>query len=94
MLAQPDQALGVQPTGAVIALTADAGQSFSYQLSREFRLSQNLFARTTQTDDNRIDPTLTDSREAGVEIGIERTFVKPMRWSACAASALRLPPPQ
>ncbi|MDX2088911.1 MAG: hypothetical protein SFX73_13725 [Kofleriaceae bacterium] len=74
VLAQPDQALGVQPTGAVIALTADAGQSFSYQLSREFRLSQNLFARTTQTDDNRIDPTITDSREAGFDIGIERTF--------------------
>jgi hypothetical protein len=90
VLSSPDQApLGVQPTGAVVALTADAGESFSYQVSRELRLSQNLFARTSHTDDNRIDPTITDSREAGLELGGERAFGRSSIALEVGASVVR-----
>lgn len=74
VLSAPDQAPGLQPAGAVTAMTADASEGFSYQLTRELRLTQALFARAGRSDDNLADPTITSSREAGFSVGGERSF--------------------
>jgi hypothetical protein len=74
VLSAPDQLTAVQPVGPVVAYTADAGQAFSYQATRELRLTQALFGRAGRTDDNLADPTITETEEAGIDVGLERTF--------------------
>jgi hypothetical protein len=74
VLSSPEQTTAVQPLGAVVAYTADVGEGFSYQLTRDLRLTQSLFGRAGRTDDNLPDPTITESHEAGVDVGIDRSF--------------------
>lgn len=79
----PDETMvNVQPVGKVTVKSADASAYASYTATRELRLSQTLFARWSETDDNvdeiSTDPlaeaTITKSADAGIGLGIERAF--------------------
>ena len=89
VIAAPDQAPGLQPTGAVTAITADASESFSYQATRELRLTQQLFARAGRSDDNLEEPTITSSREAGADVGGEHSFESSALALEIGASVVR-----
>ncbi|MGE0400397.1 MAG: hypothetical protein AB7T06_27020 [Kofleriaceae bacterium] len=87
----PDQtAIQLTPLGKVDYQTADASQYASYVLSREYRLSQRLFARASATDDNLEDPTLVTSAEAGATLGFERTFRNSTLGIEAGASIVRM----
>ena len=71
----PDQTIvQLTPLGKVNYRSADGSQYAGYVWSRELRLSERLFARTSRTDDNLDDPTIVTSAEAGATLGLERTF--------------------
>jgi len=87
----PDQtAIQLTPLGKVDYQTADASQYASYIWSRDFRLSERLFARASSTDDNLDDPTLVTSAEAGGTIGVERTFRNSTLGLEAGASVVRM----
>lgn len=71
----PDQSvIQLTPLGKVDYQTADASEYASYVWDRDYRLSQRLFARASRTDDNLDDPTIVTSAEAGLTLGLERTY--------------------
>jgi len=89
----PDQppAIELQPPGNPQFISADASEFGSYVASREYRLSERLFARASETDDNNIDfETVITSAEAGASIGIERRFKQSSLALDIGGSALRL----
>ncbi len=95
----PDQTITqLNPLGRVETRNADANEYFSWSSGRDVRLSQTLFARASQTDDNvAVDltmgtgPTVVKSAEAGFALGIERSFRRGDSVSLEAgASLLRL----
>lgn len=69
-----DTNVQLQPLGKLSFQSADGSEFASYVLSREWRLSERLFARVSRTDDNLDEPTITKSAEGGGSIGLERTF--------------------
>jgi hypothetical protein len=94
----PDEtAINLQPVGKVTVQQADASESLTYDLSKKLRLTQGLFARLSETDDNldetSPDPmaqaTLTHSAEAGAMLGISRSFQKETVTIEAAAAVQR-----
>jgi len=73
--------LNINPVSKVTFAQADASEYFAYTLTRELRLSQGLFARYNQTNDNAEDldsmmeNTLTNSSEAGGNVSLDRQFM-------------------
>ena len=87
----PDQtAIQLTPLGKVDYRTADASQYASYIWSRDYRLSERLFARASSTDDNLEDPTHVTSAEAGGTVGVERTFRNSTLGLEAGASIVRM----
>lgn len=80
----------LQPVGQVDVLQGDASAYGSYTASRELRLSQTLFARAGTTDDNADARTRVTSAEAGVTVGVDRSFRKTTLSFEAGASVLRL----
>ncbi|MBX3155765.1 MAG: hypothetical protein KF773_07190 [Deltaproteobacteria bacterium] len=87
----------VQPAGRVDSQNADATQLFGYEISRELRFNQTLFARASRTDDNgrdpatqASDPTITQSYDVGAALGIERVWVANSLSFEVGTSWLRL----
>lgn len=94
----PDEtAINLQPAGKVTVQQGDASESLTYDLSKKLRLTQGLFARISETDDNldetSLDPmaeaTFTHSTEAGAMLGISRTFQKETVTVEAAAAVQR-----
>lgn len=83
-------ALQLVPLGKVDYRQADGSQFASYILSREYRLSERLFARASSTDDNLDDPTIVTSAEAGLNLGVERGFRKSTLSIEAGVSTLRM----
>ncbi len=88
----PDQApmIELQPAGNPQFKAADASEYGSYVASRKYRLSERLFARASQTNDNAETPTEITAAEAGASIGIERRFRLSSLSLDIGGSALRL----
>lgn len=95
----PDQTMiNVTPVGKVFTRQAEGSEYFSYIATRELRLSQNLFARYSDSDDNADetsdDPTAmatrTKSGEAGGTLSLERAWRKDSLSIEVGASVQRL----
>lgn len=72
--------INVAPASQVTFKQASANQVLSYVATRELRLTQSLFARWSENDDNAEDleppmgATITKSAEAGFSLGMSRAF--------------------
>lgn len=95
----PDQTMiNVTPVGKVFTRQAEASEYFSYIATRELRLSQNLYARYNDTDDNAdetsdnpmAEATRTESGEAGGSLSLERAWRKNSLSLEAGASVQRL----
>jgi hypothetical protein len=89
----PDQTgLSVLPTSTqpIDVRQADASEYLSWMATKEVRTSQNAFARWTSTDDNLPMPTTTSVFEAGMNLGLERSFRSDSFALQGGASFLRL----
>ncbi len=89
----PDQppAIELQPAGNPQFMSADASEYGSWVASRHYRLSERIFARASETDDNNVDfETVITAAEAGASIGIERRFQVSSLSLDVGGSALRL----
>lgn len=62
------------PVSKVHVYQGDASQYLSYVATREITLTQSLFGRASYTDDNLMDPTTVTSAEAGLALGLSRSF--------------------
>jgi hypothetical protein len=88
----PDQVtIELQPPGNPQFISADASEYGSWVASRHYRLSERIFARASQTDDNNPEfETIINAAEAGASIGIERRFKQSSLSLDVGGSALRL----
>lgn len=88
----PDQAptIELQPIGNPVFKGADVSEYGSWIASRRYRLSERLFGRISETDDNLMNPTVITAAEAGAAIGIERRFQKSSVSLDVGGSALKL----
>lgn len=92
----PDQTMiNVTPVGKVTTRQAEGSEYFSYIATRELRLSQNLFARYSDSDDNAdetamAEATRTESGEAGATLSLERAWRKDSLSIEVGASVQRL----
>ncbi len=81
----------LQPVGNPQFKSADASEYGSYVASRHYRLSERIFARASETDDNNVEfATVITAAEAGASIGIERRFRLSSLSLDVGGSALRL----
>ena len=94
----PDQtSLIVTPAGRVDLIQGDASEAFSWSSGRDLTISQTLFGRASRSDGNEDDlavgaiPTISKSLEAGVGLGVDRSFRRGDSLSLeLGASVLRL----
>ncbi len=93
----PDQVVvQLQPLSNQAFRSASGSQYGSYTLTEHVRLSERLFARASETDDNASerDPmtidTIVTSREAGGSVGIERRWKKTSLSLDAGGSVFRL----
>lgn len=95
----PDQSMvNVQPLGKVTVRNAEASEQFSYILTRETRVSQSIFGRWNETDDNvdetsddpMAEATISKAAEAGMTIGFDRSFRDDQISVEAGASVQRL----
>jgi hypothetical protein len=88
--------LNVNPPGKVTFQQADAQEYFGLTLTRELRMSQNLFARINRNNDNAEDNeppipnTIITSAEAGGGFGLDRQFMMSTLGISVGASVARL----
>jgi len=83
----------VTPIGKVDVQQADAGEDLSWTAGKQTRITQNLLARYSATDDSNGMPmtgTKSDTREVGGALGFERDFRNDTLSLTADASYLRL----
>lgn len=93
----PDESLiNVAPVGKVSYVSADASQYLSYVLTEDLRFSETAFGRWNRSNDNAqdLDPaqmdTITKSAEAGMAIGLDRSWSKDALSIEVGAAVSRL----